>query len=198
MAITEVRRPYEFLARWNPATGAFSGSHIQFFDAVERDGVQIAGQPSKAYGVGEAGAFPLADIVSTVTADALAQVEAQAAQIAALTADKSAADQARDAALAQVADLQAQLAALQGDVINGVPQRVTMRQARLALHAAGLLAGVDVAIDALPEPQKTAARIEWDYSSAIDRLKPVVVMLGAALGLTPEQIDQLFVTAATL
>ena len=63
MSIIEQRKPYEFLARWDPLTGQFKGAYIQFFDAVLRDGVQIAGQPSKAFGVGDGMAFPLADIL---------------------------------------------------------------------------------------------------------------------------------------
>lgn len=79
-----------------------------------------------------------------------------------------------------------------------VPQIVTMRQARLALLGAGLLSQVDAAIDALPEPQKSAARIEWDYSSEVHRSRPFVQQLGHALGLTDEQLDALFTQAATL
>ena len=79
-----------------------------------------------------------------------------------------------------------------------VPQVVTMRQARLALLGAGLLAQVDAAIDALPEPQKSAARIEWDYSSEVHRNHPFVQQLGHALGLNDEQLDALFTQAATL
>ena len=79
-----------------------------------------------------------------------------------------------------------------------VPQVVTMRQARLALLAAGLLPQVDDAINALTEPQRTAARIEWDYSSEVHRDKPFVQMLGTALGLTDEDLDSLFTQAAQL
>jgi hypothetical protein len=79
-----------------------------------------------------------------------------------------------------------------------IPQSVTMRQARLALFGAGLLDDVEAAIDALPEPQKTAARIEWDHSQTVERNRGLVVQLGTALGLTPAQIDQLFITAAGL
>lgn len=78
------------------------------------------------------------------------------------------------------------------------PQSVTMRQARLALHAAGLLDQVDAAIDGLTEPLRAAARIEWDYSSEVYRDKDFVQMLGASLGLDSDTIDQLFVSAATL
>jgi hypothetical protein len=43
-----------------------------------------------------------------------------------------------------------------------------------------------------------AARIEWDYSSSVKRTQPLVLQMGAALGLTSAQLDQLFITAATL
>lgn len=79
-----------------------------------------------------------------------------------------------------------------------VPEKVTMRQARLALHAAGILSQVQPAIDALPEPSKTAAQIEWDYSSEVFRNREFVNMLGGQLGLTDEHIDDLFIQAATL
>lgn len=79
-----------------------------------------------------------------------------------------------------------------------VPEKVTMRQARLAVHAAGLLPQVQTAIDALPEPSRTAAQIEWDYSSEVFRSREFVNMLGSQLGLTDEQIDGLFIQAATL
>lgn len=80
----------------------------------------------------------------------------------------------------------------------GVPSVVTMRQARLALLGAGLLAQVDAAIDALPSPQKEAARIEWEYSQEVHRDRPFVALLGAAMGLSEQQLDDLFTVAATL
>lgn len=79
-----------------------------------------------------------------------------------------------------------------------VPAQVTMRQARLALRGAGLLAYVDAAIDAMPEPERSNARIEWDYSSTVQRHNGFVAQLGPALGLTGAQIDDLFHVATTL
>ena len=79
-----------------------------------------------------------------------------------------------------------------------VPAAVTMRQARLALLGAGLLSSIDAAIDALPSPQKEAARIEWEYSQEVQRHNGFVSALAPALGLTAEQTDALFVQAATL
>lgn len=79
-----------------------------------------------------------------------------------------------------------------------VPRLVSMRQARLALLGAGLLQGVEQAIEALPEPKRSAARIEWDYSSEVHRDRPFVQQLSVALGLDGSQLDALFVQAAQL
>jgi len=79
-----------------------------------------------------------------------------------------------------------------------VPHEVSMRQARLALLARSVLGEVDAAIDSLPSPNREAARIEWDYSSVVARSSPLVVMMGAALGLDDSALDDLFITAARL
>lgn len=79
-----------------------------------------------------------------------------------------------------------------------VPSQITMRQARLALHNAGLLSSVQSTIDSLPEPQKTTAQIEWEYSNTMQRSNPLILALSPALNLTSEQIDELFIQGATL
>ena len=79
-----------------------------------------------------------------------------------------------------------------------VPQAVTMRQARLALLGAGMLAAVNAAIAAMPGVQGEAARIEWEFSSEVKRTQPLVTALGVALSLTPDQLDNLFAAAAAL
>lgn len=79
-----------------------------------------------------------------------------------------------------------------------VPAKVTMRQARLALLAAGKLAAVSAAINALPSPQKEAAQIEWEYSNEVQRHNGFVSQLGPILGMSPAALDQLFITAAGL
>lgn len=86
----------------------------------------------------------------------------------------------------------------EADSTARVPSEVTMRQARLALHQAGFLPTVESAINAMPEPPRTAARIEWDYSNAIQRDNQFVAQLGAILGLTSTQLDELFIQAAGL
>lgn len=79
-----------------------------------------------------------------------------------------------------------------------VPQVVTMRQARLALLEAGKLTDVQPAIDAMPSPQKEQAAIEWEFSSVVERNRPLVQTLGPALSLTDADLDALFIRAATL
>ena len=86
----------------------------------------------------------------------------------------------------------------QPEVVVGVPKEVTMRQARLALLENSLLANVQPAINSLPEPDKTKAQIEWEYSNALQRGNPFVAVLGAALGLSSQDLDDLFIQAAAL
>jgi len=75
---------------------------------------------------------------------------------------------------------------------------VSPRQARLALNAAGLLANVETAIEAMSDPEKTVVRLEWEYATQIERTSAWVVSMGTALGLTELELDQLFISAAGL
>lgn len=79
-----------------------------------------------------------------------------------------------------------------------IPQKVTMRQARLALMQAGLLTLVDNAIETLEEPLKTQVKIEWEYSAVIERNSALVQQMATSLGLDSNQLDQLFLQANTL
>ena len=79
------------------------------------------------------------------------------------------------------------------------PQSVTPRQARLALLQAGLLDDVEAALEAIEDVDtRRVAQIEWQTAQQIERDWPLLVQVAAAAGLTPERIDELFVTAAGL
>ena len=95
---------------------------------------------------------------------------------------------------AEIAGTSAPSAAPQGFT----PKIVTMRQARLALLAAGKLDQVNAAIAAMPEPQRSAAHIEWEYAQVVQRGSALVVGLAEGLGMYPEQMDALFVAADKL
>jgi hypothetical protein len=79
-----------------------------------------------------------------------------------------------------------------------IPQAVTMRQARLALLGAGVLATVDAAIASMEGIEGDAARIEWEYAHEIRRDSPLVTAMSGLLGLDEAALDQLFLTASTL
>lgn len=80
-----------------------------------------------------------------------------------------------------------------------VPQEVTMRQARVALISLRLFDQVEAALAAIPdEIERKLALQTWEYSAAVERFNPLIVMLAPALGLTDQQLDDLFRLAATL
>lgn len=85
-----------------------------------------------------------------------------------------------------------------GNLILNPPASVTMRQARLALLNAGKLSIVNTAIANMPGTQGEAARIEWEFSNEVQRKQPLVLALGAMLGMSEAQLDQLFITAESL
>ena len=99
-----------------------------------------------------------------------------------------------NAAIVKAAESETTPADLPTPTVAGVPTRVTMRQARLALLKAGLLDAVTAAVaKAGPE-----AQIEWDYAGVVERSAGLVPEMASALGMGDEQIDSLFVLAATL
>ena len=73
---------------------------------------------------------------------------------------------------------------------------VSMRQARIALHRNGYLVQIDSIIDSMEEPEKTEARIEWDYSTEVHKNSPLVEAISSALGLTKDELDDLFIEAS--
>ena len=79
-----------------------------------------------------------------------------------------------------------------------VPQIVQPRQIRLALVASGIsLEGISQTIDALPEPNKTVAAISWEYAVEIRRDNALVAAVAHQLSLTTQQVDNIFILAAT-
>ena len=62
------------------------------------------------------------------------------------------------------------------------PAAITRRQLRLWLVRNGFaLAQVEARIDALPEPQRTEARIEWQDATQYERSHPLLRQLAGAL-----------------
>ena len=82
---------------------------------------------------------------------------------------------------------------------EGLPP-LTARQIRLGLVTNGIsLSQVEAAIADIEDPQsKAIAEIEWEYASQFLRTHPLIEQIGAALGLTPEQIDAMWEAASHL
>lgn len=80
---------------------------------------------------------------------------------------------------------------------QSVPPSVTKRQGRLALLGAGKLSAVTSFIANLPAADRAVAEIEWD-SDNYERRSTFLKQVGAVIGFTDEDLDDLFVAAAKL
>lgn len=80
---------------------------------------------------------------------------------------------------------------------SSLPQ-VKMKYARKALAGISKLDAVQETIDAMQEPDRTMADIEWHYSDVVERNSPLVSALGAAIGLSESDIDALFAIASQM
>ena len=77
----------------------------------------------------------------------------------------------------------------------GVPQSITPVQARLALVEAEMLD----AVEALLAVHATSTeRMVWEYALEIPRTSPMIAKWAGLLGLSDEQVDNLFRLAADL
>ena len=85
-----------------------------------------------------------------------------------------------------------------GKLFNDLPD-VTPRQMRQALILSGVsMQMIEDALGALPEPSKSLALTEWEYSIAFKRQNPLVRTVGVMLGWTSDQLDDLWIMAGKL
>jgi len=76
---------------------------------------------------------------------------------------------------------------------------VTPRQIRQALVLSGVsIPTIEAALASLPEPHKSLAQIEWEYSTLFIRKNPLVAQVGVLLGWTSNQLDDLWLFAGKL
>lgn len=85
-------------------------------------------------------------------------------------------------------------AALEAANRAAIPASVSPRQIRQALTRAGLRAAIEAAIAAGDQDTKDW----WEFATAFERSHLMVVAMGAALGKTPRELDDLFTLAGTL
>jgi hypothetical protein len=190
MAINKQSMPYEFLARWDPQTGVFKGAHIQFYDTVLEDGVVLSAAPSRAYGVGEGLAFPLADIINQITVDAVSGVSAKDTELAAVKKNRDDLQAEKAALIAEKAGLaserdavKASLAAIAAELrdLKHPPTLVRYGHLRKAIAALDIAKRWDTAIVATEaalttagdkDPKRLVAWWESDSPAAINSIGP--------------------------
>jgi hypothetical protein len=79
-----------------------------------------------------------------------------------------------------------------------VPFEVQLWRIRTVLKLMQLEAQIESAIEAMPEPSKTAATYIWKFGTTVERASQTVMLLQSALQLTNEQVDDLFIQAEAI
>jgi len=127
----------------------------------------------------------IGDYAEQFSLDLMAERDSLAAQVAELSAAKSTLE-------ARVAELEAELAS--GVDENGVPTVISPLQGRLALKRANLLDAVEAAL----VQANGETKIWWEYATLWHRTHPLLNALATALGLSSEQVDELFIVAGAI
>ena len=78
------------------------------------------------------------------------------------------------------------------------PSVATPLQIRLALIKLGRLEEIQTFIETLEEPAKSIVLVEWEYALEINKNSTSIQSLGAQMGLTEEEIDDIFELAASI
>lgn len=144
-----MKRPYEFLIRWDLATGRVQGAHVGFGNVFVEDGSTHIGsiEPVQPVALGTERGFPLAEIIGHVNVTALKQCEALAQEladvraanaqaVAALEADKAVLQQGLAEALAAVQQLQGDKARLEQAFIEAAAVLEQLQGELVAARAA--------------------------------------------------------------
>lgn len=80
-----------------------------------------------------------------------------------------------------------------------VPQTISLRQAREILIVKGLFEQVQSYIESIEDPTQKAIILNyWEYSTVFERRNPTVLQMSEMLGLSSEQLDELFIEASKL
>lgn len=77
---------------------------------------------------------------------------------------------------------------------DGIPYKISIRQAKLALLGAGLLDDIENAIASADR----SVQISWEYATEFERDNPLILYFQSRLNLSKEQVDNLFIQAKGL
>lgn len=182
MAITKTANVERVLIVLNP-DGTFKGAHSETLETVS-DGDSILG----------AKYMPPVPLDPATLAAVLPSQGASAATIQALTDALSALKVDRDRAVSALTEERDALAAQLRAIADAAASEITPVQARVALERAGLLTTVEAYMATAPKD----VQIYWEYATAWHRQSPFIAAIGATLGLTSTQIDDLFAVARSI
>ena len=91
------------------------------------------------------------------------------------------------------------VAVLEHRSTQNIPTQVTRRQGLQALLLGDHLSNVQVVIASIADPtQRGMAQIWFDDSPLFERAHPMVTMFGTGLDMSSDQLDALFILAATM
>ena len=77
---------------------------------------------------------------------------------------------------------------------DGIPYKISIRQAKLALLGAGLLDDIENAMASADR----SVQISWEYATEFERDNPIILYFQSQLNLSKEQVDNLFISAKGL
>lgn len=77
---------------------------------------------------------------------------------------------------------------------DGIPYKISIRQAKLALLGAGLLDDIENAMASADR----SVQISWEYATEFERDNPLILYFQSRLNLSKEQVDNLFIQAKGL
>lgn len=93
----------------------------------------------------------------------------------------------------------AQMEAMQVETEEIVPEKISSRQLRSQLILQGFnLETIEQALNQLPEPNRSLAKVDWEYATNFYRNNAMIVAVGQLLQLTEDQIDNIFRQGALL
>lgn len=79
-----------------------------------------------------------------------------------------------------------------------VPREIAAWRAKAVIEMAGLMPQVEAHIASVPDAAAVIVRRAWDDNAPLQRHGQTVLALSAALALSDEQVDAMFIQAATL
>lgn len=93
----------------------------------------------------------------------------------------------------------AQMEAMQVEIEEIVPEKISSRQLRSQLILQGFnLETIEQALNQMPEPNRSLAKVDWEYATNFYRNNAMILAVGQLLNLTEEQIDNIFIQGALL